>query len=124
MTEGSLINQKSVSPRQYERLTGHIGEFKEDLAIVIVEGKTRDFDRYGFIDVNNNLIIDIQFSNAWPFSEGIARVRVDDKWGFINKASEFVIQPSFDNTQCFRNGKAEVVINHKWVYIDKTGKVI
>ena len=41
--------------------------------------------KYGFIDKNGKVVIELQFDNAGAFSEGLAEVEKDGKWGFIDK---------------------------------------
>lgn len=33
-------------------------------------------------------VIDPQFEDAWPFSEGLALVEVGGKWGYVDKRGE------------------------------------
>jgi hypothetical protein len=57
-------------------------------------------------------VINPQFDDALPFSEGLAAVRIGDfetgKWGFIDKTGSFVINPQFDTVRSFTEGLALV----------------
>jgi hypothetical protein len=76
------------------------------------------------------MVINPQFDEAQPFSEGLAAVRIggeeDGKWGFIDKSGKFVINPQFDKTDDFSEGLAPARLGDektgKWGYIDKSGK--
>ena len=65
-----------------------------------------------------------QFDDAWPFSEGLARVKQNGKWGFIDKAGALAIPPSFEEAESFSEGLARVKQNGKWGFIDRAGKVV
>lgn len=70
------------------------------------------------------LVIPPQFDDAWPFAEGLARVRLLEKWGFIDRTGAMVIAPSFDDAESFSAGRAAIQQNGKWGFIDKTGKTV
>lgn len=97
----------------------------------------------GYINKSAEFVIQPQFAEAAPFSEGLARVavRADERemLGFINKAGEFVITPAFNtdfdflrNTSGFSEGLAAVseglnptqMEESTFVYIDKTGRIV
>ena len=66
-------------------------------------------------------VINPQFDDAFPFSEGLAHVRIGDyqtgKAGFIDKTGAFVINPQFDFAASFSDGLAHVRIGGKWGFI-------
>ena len=64
--------------------------------------------KYGFIDKSGKVVIEPQFDNAEPFSEGLACVEKDGKWGFIDKSGKMVIEPQFDGASDFSEGLAKV----------------
>jgi hypothetical protein len=70
------------------------------------------------------LIIAPQFDEAWPFSEGLAKVKQNGKWGFIDKTGTLVITPSSEEAESFSEERAEIRQNGKWGFIDKAGKAI
>ena len=67
-------------------------------------------------------VINPQFDDAYPFSEGLAVVRIGDyetgKLGFIDKTGAFVINPQFDDAESFSEGLAAVEIDDKWGFIE------
>lgn len=63
--------------------------FSEGLAAVEKGG------RWGYIDVNNNVVIDFQFDYANSFKSGRAVVATGELYGVINKEAEFVIPPCY-----------------------------
>lgn len=54
----------------------------------------RENDKWGYMDKDGNVVINPQFDDAGPFSEGLAAVRIgnDDsgQYGYIDKAGKMV----------------------------------
>lgn len=50
---------------------------------------------WGYMDTDFNVAIRPQYSNAYPFSDGLAAVYDGDKWGFIDKTGSYIIKPSY-----------------------------
>jgi hypothetical protein len=87
----------------------------------------------GFIDKTGKLVIKPQFDSAFPFSEGLAKVRIGDKAGFIDRTGKIVVPLKFhgkefgyssDSEIGFKEGLAVVELDGKYGYIDNTGKVV
>jgi hypothetical protein len=93
--------------------------------------------KWGYEDQAGRLIIQPQFDEAEPFSEGLARVRVGGsrgtllgapfvdggRWGFINEEGVMVIKPRFYSAENFVNGRAYVSIGELRV-IGRRGGVV
>jgi hypothetical protein len=79
-----------------------------------------------FIDRKGVVIIDPGASEAKPFSEELAAVKIGKKWGFIDKTGEMIIKPQFAEVSNFKEGFAKVRNRPQgyWGYIDKTGQFI
>lgn len=97
--------------------------YTEGLAAVKIGGK------WGYVNEKGEIVIAPQFVSAFPFSEGLAYVRIDrffNDIGYINKNGEFVIKPNFNGGQSFSEGLACVQDEKtgKWGYIDKTGSYV
>ena len=90
-------------------------------------------NKYGFIDINNNVVIQFKYDKAYDFSEGLAAVEEFDhimntigglalynKTGFIDKHGDFIINPKFNkqtgNEPYFKEGLAPVGISNNNVY--------
>ncbi|QTN33443.1 WG repeat-containing protein [Akkermansiaceae bacterium] len=87
--------------------------------------------KWGFIDQHGKFVIKPQYDDSYyPFSEGLAAVRIGAKWGYIDPSNRMVIPAKFTGAQNFENGIAAVregsseVGKGRWVYIDKTGKYV
>lgn len=80
--------------------------------------------RYGYKNVNNDLVIDCIFLRADEFSEGLAAVAKEDKWGFINTTGELIIDYRFDSVGGFSEGLCWFEENNKRGFIDMDGNVV
>lgn len=80
-------------------------------------------ERWGFIDVQGEIVIPARFESAMSFSEGLAGVKLDGRWGYVDRSGELVIPPRFDSTDVlgFRGGVVSVELNGKEGFIDKRG---
>lgn len=81
---------------------------------------------YGYVDQNQELVIEHKFDDAYPFSEGLANVIVKDKSGYIDKSGCFVVSPIYDPLKCsfFKNGVATVAKNGREFKINTEGQEI
>lgn len=67
------------------------------------------FGKYGYIDENGEIIIPFQFEEAYPFSDGYARVADNSgKYGFIDKKGKQIIDYEYFTATDFINGIARV----------------
>jgi hypothetical protein len=101
------------------------------------------YGKYGYLDTTSKFQIAPQFTNARPFSEGLAAVKVGDGtealWGYIDRTGKFAIRPQFTDSLAgagqFHEGLAPVSIrdpitppdligNGITGYIDRTGKFV
>jgi KWG Leptospira. len=77
--------------------------------------------KFGFMDRNNKLVIQAQFENAKPFSEGLAAVKHDGKFGFITLIStseyikNYVNNEIVDSLKSGKNDSLKTVDYQQWV---------
>ena len=64
------------------------------------------------------------FSEARPFSEGLAAVKLEGGWGYIDKSGAVAIAPEFERAEPFNDGLAAVMVGGRWGFIDKSGVVV
>ncbi len=82
-------------------------------------------NKYGYIDLENKVIIPTVYDDLGSFKNGLARVKIDSKWGFINAKGEIVISPAYTDATPFDEfGLSRVEIKDKWGIINTSGKVI
>lgn len=84
----------------------------------------------GFINQAGEVTIKAQFTDAKPFSDGLAAVEISEEdgkklWGFINHKGEFVIQPKYYRVEPFSDKLAFVWAEReiKPTIIDQRGNV-
>ena len=91
-------------------------------------------DKFGFIDINNKIVIPFEYDDAKDFSEGLAYVAKGEtfrtlKSGFINKKGEIVIPLKFANNTLeepfFKEGLAPIRVGvNKIGYINTKGEFV
>ncbi len=89
--------------------------------------------KYGFINHAGEIVIQLKYSWASPFSEGLARVDLGNTHGYINESDEMVIQLPVGSTSAaekygledFHFGKAFFADENKmlWGVVNKQGIV-
>lgn len=71
--------------------------------------------RWGFIDLDGNVVIEPKYEAARSFSNGLAAVRYAGKWGFIDLNGNMVIETQFDDAKDFTgSGSVFVKENETW----------
>jgi len=83
-----------------------------------------EVDKFGFVDINNDLIIPFKFDRAEPFSDSLAVVVKNGgkrKYGFIDMKGKIVVDYIFDFAHSFKNNLALVQIGENSGYIDSKG---
>ncbi|MFN8577595.1 MAG: WG repeat-containing protein [Candidatus Sericytochromatia bacterium] len=80
--------------------------------------------RYGFVDINGNLVIPDMYEDVKDFSDGLAGVKTPNKWGFIDKNWNVIIKPQYDYVSNFKNGYSIFRLRGKYGVIDTKGKII
>ena len=73
---------------------------------------------------NPPLFIAAQFDEAYPFSEGLAVVRIGQKFGVIDNIGRTVAFCKYDQIEPFSEGRAVVRVGDKYGYIDTDGKEV
>lgn len=59
--------------------------------------------KWGFVSVDDKIVIEPKFDEAMSFYNGLAAVRSGDKWGFINESGELVIDYKYSSGGYFNN---------------------
>ena len=106
--------------------------FSKDKSSLIKVFKNK---KYGFLNLDGSLAIDLIYDEAEPFSEGLAAVVKNGYWGFINSKGETVIDFTFvGKMESFINNKAKfykgnittsgLYTSFRASFIDKNGKFL
>lgn len=82
----------------------------------------REGDRYGFLDMLNNVVIEPQFVRVEPFRECRAIAETDEGVGLINKQGEWIITPEHKELYWSADYNIATVCNaHGWALYDSLG---
>ena len=109
-----------------------VGGINDGLALV---SQNSGYMSYGFIDKTGKVVIPLKYSNARPFSEGLAYVSNDSFEGFIDtKGNEAFSCKDYYDVGNYHEGLASVVKEEKnedgytagWKlgFMDKNGKIV
>ena len=74
----------------------YAGHFSQGLAVVKPKGKNQ---KYGYIDLQGNLVIKPVFTSASPFKNELAQIIIGNdyesyQYGYIDKRGHYVWEPS------------------------------
>jgi hypothetical protein len=102
---------------------------KENINVTNSEqNQTNVFGRWGYIDKNGQMAIDVQFDQVGDFHHGLAPVMLGNKWGLIDKSGKFVVQPKYNGLNRLNNGYIAIEsaqnIGLRMGYLDEAGKEI
>ena len=90
--------------------------------------------KYGYMNVDGDLIVEPKFKEAYPFSDGVGLVNMavsegsaESYYGYIGTDGNYVIEPKYSNARNFNDGYAYV--NHSKEgniegFIDKQEKLV
>lgn len=90
-------------------------------ALVDVPQPYTDGSKWGYTDMDGNVLIASEYDFAGIFEEGVARVKLNDKWGLIDKDGEVIVYPEYDDMTPF-NSVTEPLIAKVW-YEGKVGLI-
>lgn len=79
---------------------------------------------WGFVDLDGELVVPMQFYAIKSFKEGLAAVRNENYWGYIDISGEYFIRAQYDQVEDFASGTAIVTRNEKVGLIDKKGRYL
>jgi WG containing repeat len=97
-------------------------DFSEGLAVAMRQGE----NLWGYINTSGEFVISPRFetgadSYVWPFSDGLAKIKVHGKYGYIDHSGKFAIPPQFPDGVDFTDGMARVVTDGPCVYFPEGG---
>lgn len=124
-----------------------LGSFSEGFAVVRIN------EKYGFIDMQGNELVPVQYDYVEKFSNGVAAVaiqvpttssnekygitiisygshanssgrRINRKYGFIDTYGKVVTPLKYDEAKSFSDDMAMVRIQDRWGFINKAGQEV
>jgi hypothetical protein len=83
-------------------------------------------DKFGFINVNGKVVVPAQtYDETYPYSEGMALVRVKDRYGYVDHTGALVIPVVFSIANDFSCcGLASVAKDSFWGFVDRQGREV
>ena len=79
---------------------------------------------YSYVNIDGKAVIEGPFTEALPFSEGLAGVKINGLWGYIDSTGKTVVEPEFEEAGQFCEGFTKVKLDGLWGYIDKQGEIV
>lgn len=74
--------------------------------------------KWGFVDINGQMVIEPVYEEAKPFSNGLAPVLYGGSWGYIDQKGIMAIPADFTDAESFYNGIAPVKKGNQWSAIE------
>ena len=108
-------NGEKIIDCQYDLARGFD---KNGLALVKIK------ERYGFINMHNELIIQPALEYVSDYYDGLASVLVKGNKKFIDTYGNFISNKEYEETSIFWEGRCQVKINGKWGLIDKDENIL
>lgn len=104
LSNGVMLAKKDNKYQLFDVSEKVVGSFTCDAIDIATEDGLIAFcsnGRWGFVDLEGNVVIEPTFSEAKSFSNGLAAVSNGDKWGFIDKTGTLVIDYCFFDADYF-----------------------
>lgn len=77
--------------------------------------------KYGFINLEEKVIIPTIYEQTHDFKEGKVAVRLNNKWGFVDTNNKEIASCKYEDVKDFKEGFAAVKLNNKWGFINALG---
>lgn len=75
-------------------------------------------DKWGFVNLDGQMVIEPQYQDAGSFSGGLAPVKTVSKWGYIDQENQLVIAAEYLEARSFYKGVAPVKKGNSWTAIE------
>lgn len=138
ITSGCSGEKSSIEPKENNKTISiesvylDQGSSLSDNRILVTNGKTGKDERFGFLDKDGKIVIDIQYPYAMNFNDEFAKVKLESGYmAFIYKDGKQVIDKingkNITSADVFIDGYASVVLegeDGKSYIIDKSGNVV
>ena len=117
----ALLNLIACSSQPLKQASSHSSDYNQKSGKLV---SIRENGKFGYINLDGQVVIEPQFDDTHFFSEGLAAVKIGNQWGFIDRMGKMVIKPQFDNAYFFSQGLAPVKIDNKVGFIEGTGRIV
>lgn len=106
---GWKLGKNIIIPAEYQE----VGMIKEDMVLVELN------EQFGYVDINNQMIVEPKYDLAFSFNEGLASICRNEKCGYIDKTGKEIIALVYDNASSFTDGIAKVRKDGRWGNLDR-----
>ncbi len=79
---------------------------------------------WGYVSLDGQLAVPLQFRGSASFREGRAAVRKENLWGYIDISGRFIIPEQFERAGDFASGTAIVIARGNFGIIDQAGNYL
>lgn len=121
----ALVREKDCGYKRLITTEGKATRYIFEDALSVSEGWVafKLADLWGFLNLENDKVIEAQYEEVQSFSEGYATVKKNGLWGYINKDGNEIINRSYRKALPFYNNYALVKdLSNKWICIEKEGE--
>jgi hypothetical protein len=80
--------------------------------------------RWGYIDLNGNLLQEIAYQSCQPFVHGWGRVQKDEKWNYVNRSGDLLLADWVDEARDFSEDLAAVKVGEVWGFVNLEGEMV
>jgi hypothetical protein len=84
----------------------------------------RDGNRWGFSDIDKNIVVPTNYVRVEKFKNGLAKVYLKNKVGMINYEGEEIVPIVYDKIEEFKDGYALYRKGKESGFIDEEGEII
>jgi hypothetical protein len=86
--------------------------------------RTKEPERWGYIDRAGRIAIDYRFDHAGDFYDGIARVVLDGGPTYVDESGSPILKDRYDKIYSFGEGRGFVSRDKKAGYVDRNGDLV
>lgn len=113
---GSIDINGEFTPQESNIEWESVAEESEGLRAVTI------FDKRGFIDANNKLVIGLKYDACYAFSNGVVGVKIGEYKGYIDKEDNIVIPIEYDWVSEITEGYILVVKSGSYEFFNPSGE--
>jgi hypothetical protein len=83
--------------------------------------KVKKGGKVGYVDINGNIIIPLEYDEGLTFNEGYSAVRKGEKWAYLDSAGKVITGFIYVDAMGFAEGLAPAKKNSGWGFVDTLG---
>ena len=96
----------------------NLGEGDDETRFILV----RRGPKWGFIDIDDKVVIPLEFDALFGFDGAYAQAAIGEKWGLIDRRGDWVLQPGYDAVEALSPGFAAVRFDNRYGVVDFAGR--